>query len=132
MIDINKNITILSLDGGGTRGIYTAQLLAKVEQELGIQIRDCFDLIVGTSTGAIVAGAAVLKITLNEIIQLFDQEVQKIFKRKWIRNQQSIHFITFLSIFRNEYGSIPSSELLTSKPDRSGNLPRIILILSSG
>lgn len=78
---------ILALDGGGTRGIYTAQLLAKVEQELGVQIRDCFDLIVGTSTGAIVAGAAVSKISMDEIVQLFDQEAPEIFKKKWYRNQ---------------------------------------------
>lgn len=85
---INKEqFLILSLDGGGTRGIYTAQLLAKVEQELGVQIRDCFDLIVGTSTGAIVAGAAVSKISMDEIVQLFDQEAPDIFKKKWYRNQ---------------------------------------------
>ncbi|MCG9127950.1 patatin-like phospholipase family protein [Candidatus Poribacteria bacterium] len=87
MVDIDQNITILSLDGGGTRGIYTAHLLAKVEQELGVQIRDCFDLIVGTSTGAIVAGAAVSKISMVDIVQLFDQEAPEIFKQKWYRNQ---------------------------------------------
>ena len=82
-----EQFLILALDGGGTRGIYTAQLLAKVEQELGVQIRDCFDLIVGTSTGAIVAGAAVSKISMDEIVQLFDQEAPDIFKKKWYRNQ---------------------------------------------
>ena len=87
MTDIDKNITILSLDGGGTRGIYTAQLLTKIEREIGIPIRDCFDLIVGTSTGAIVAGAAVSKISMEEIVQLFDQEAPEIFKQKWYRNQ---------------------------------------------
>ncbi len=83
----NYNFNILALDGGGTRGIYTAQLLTKVEQELGIQIRDCFDLIVGTSTGAIVAGAAVSQISMEEIVQLFEQEAPEIFKQKWYRNQ---------------------------------------------
>ena len=83
----NYNFNILALDGGGTRGIYTAQLLAKIEQELGLHIRDCFDLIVGTSTGAIVAGAAVSKISMEEIVQLFDEEAPEIFKKKWYRNQ---------------------------------------------
>lgn len=83
----SNSFTILSLDGGGTRGIYTAQLLAKIEQALGVQIRDCFHLIVGTSTGAIVAGAAVSKISMDEIVQLFDQEAPDIFKKKWYRNQ---------------------------------------------
>ena len=83
----NYNFNILALDGGGTRGIYTAQLLTKIEREIGIPIRDCFDLIVGTSTGAIVAGAAVSKISMEEIVQLFDQEAPEIFKKKWYRNQ---------------------------------------------
>lgn len=82
-----ENFNILALDGGGTRGIYTAQLLTKIEREIGIPIRDCFDLIVGTSTGAIVAGAAVSKISMEEIVQLFDQEAPEIFKQKWYRSQ---------------------------------------------
>lgn len=87
IIDNLDNFHILALDGGGTRGIYTAQLLAKVEQELGQPIRDCFDLIVGTSTGAIVAGAAVSKISMEDIVKLFDQEAPDIFQSRWYRNQ---------------------------------------------
>ena len=76
---------ILALDGGGTRGIYTAQLLAKIEQAFGVPIRTCFDLIAGTSTGAIIAGAAVSDIPMTDIVELFETETPYIFRRRWYR-----------------------------------------------
>ena len=76
---------ILALDGGGTRGIYTAQLLAKIEQAFGTPIKTCFDLIAGTSTGAIIAGAAVSDIPMTEIVELFEAETPYIFQRRWYR-----------------------------------------------
>ena len=76
---------ILALDGGGTRGIYTAQLLALIEQTFGTHIRTCFDLIAGTSTGAIIAGAAVSDIPMAEIVELFETETPYIFRRRWYR-----------------------------------------------
>ena len=76
---------ILALDGGGTRGIYTAQLLAKIEQTFQKRIRTCFDLIAGTSTGAIIAGAAVSDIPMQDIVELFETETPHIFRRKWYR-----------------------------------------------
>lgn len=76
---------ILALDGGGTRGIYTAQLLAKIEQAFGTPIKTCFDLIAGTSTGAIIAGAAVSDIPMVDIVELFETEAPHIFRRSWYR-----------------------------------------------
>lgn len=46
---------ILSIDGGGIRGIVAAVVLAELEQRVGRPIADCFDLIAGTSTGGIIA-----------------------------------------------------------------------------
>lgn len=76
---------ILALDGGGTRGIYTAQLLAKIEQVFQRPIKTCFDLIAGTSTGAIIAGAAVSNIPMQDIVELFETETPHIFRRRWYR-----------------------------------------------
>ncbi len=84
-MDNTDTFHILALDGGGTRGIYTAQLLAKIEQALGIRIKTCFDLIAGTSTGAIIAGAAVSDIPMTEIVELFETETPYIFRRRWYR-----------------------------------------------
>ena len=76
---------ILALDGGGTRGIYTAQLLAKIEQAFQTRINTCFDLIVGTSTGAIIAGAAVSDLPMTDIVKLFETETPHIFRKRWYR-----------------------------------------------
>lgn len=77
---------ILALDGGGTRGIYTAQLLANLERTFQGQLRDCFNLIAGTSAGAIIAGAAATGIPMEEIVYLFQKEAPQIFQKKWYRH----------------------------------------------
>ena len=46
---------ILSLDGGGVRGAFSAAVLAALEQETGQSVVEHFDLITGTSTGGILA-----------------------------------------------------------------------------
>ena len=46
---------ILSLDGGGIKGAFTASVLTAIEEEIGQRIGDYFDLIAGTSTGGILA-----------------------------------------------------------------------------
>ena len=76
---------ILALDGGGTRGIYTAQLLAQIEQAFGVPIKTYFDLIAGTSTGSIIAGAVVSDIPMADIVELFETETPYIFRRRWYR-----------------------------------------------
>lgn len=51
----SRRFQILSLDGGGYKGMFSAVLLAKVEEDLQISVVDHFDLIAGTSTGGIIA-----------------------------------------------------------------------------
>lgn len=46
---------ILSLSGGGFRGLYTAEVLTWLESALGRPLHQCFDLIAGTSIGGILA-----------------------------------------------------------------------------
>ena len=46
---------ILSIDGGGIRGIIPARVLAAIEERTGIPTAENFDLIAGTSTGGILA-----------------------------------------------------------------------------
>jgi uncharacterized protein len=47
--------TILSIDGGGIRGIIPAMVLADIERRTGRRIAELFDLIAGTSTGGVLA-----------------------------------------------------------------------------
>ena len=75
---------ILALDGGGTRGIYSAQLLANIERDAGAPVRERFDLIAGTSTGSIIAGAAAAGIPMSDVVKLFEEETPRIFRRRWL------------------------------------------------
>ena len=53
-------IKVLSIDGGGIRGIIPAMILVELEKRLKKEIDQTFDLIAGTSTGGIIALALVL------------------------------------------------------------------------
>ena len=75
---------ILALDGGGTRGVYSAQVLSCIEQETGAPVREHFDLIAGTSTGSIIAGAAAVGIPMSGVVKLFEKESPRIFRRRWL------------------------------------------------
>lgn len=50
-----KPFRILSIDGGGIRGLIPALVLAELERRTGRPVSECFDLIAGTSTGGILA-----------------------------------------------------------------------------
>ena len=49
------SIRVLSIDGGGVRGILPAMILAALERQSGRPVCDLFDIVAGTSTGAILA-----------------------------------------------------------------------------
>jgi len=70
---------ILSLDGGGIRGAYTAACLARLEHEIGRPITDYFDLIAGTSTGGIIALALALGEPAERIQRFFSERGPQIF-----------------------------------------------------
>ena len=54
-INENSAVNVLSIDGGGVRGIIPARVLEQLESKTGRPINELFDLIVGTSTGAILS-----------------------------------------------------------------------------
>ena len=81
----DKTFHILALDGGGARGIYSARVLARIEETLGAPVSDCFDLIAGTSAGAISAGAAAMGIPMSKIVDLFETKSARIFRKRWFR-----------------------------------------------
>ena len=82
---------ILSLDGGGTKGIIEIAFLERIESLLAsrtsnpAEFRLChyFDLIGGTSTGAIIATALALGMTAAEVKALYFRLAQKIFRKPW-------------------------------------------------
>lgn len=92
------DFSILAVDGGGTRGIYPAQILARVEEALGRRAQNCFDLLAGTSTGSIIAGAAATGIPMEEVVGLFEKESPLIFGKARFPSWVSIFFRSKYSI----------------------------------
>jgi calcium-independent phospholipase A2-gamma len=62
-----RGLRILSLDGGGIRGMLMLECLKKLEADTGRQIHEMFDLIAGTSTGGLIAVSLCARKTLEEI-----------------------------------------------------------------
>lgn len=83
-----KSFKILSIDGGGIRGIYPARFLTELEEEINQKcpekknICDYFDLICGTSTGGIIALGLALGMPAQDILLLYRENAKKIFPGK--------------------------------------------------
>jgi uncharacterized protein len=70
---------ILSLDGGGIKGTFTAAVLAELELMTGKRIADHFDLITGTSTGGLIAIALGLGVPARELLTFYETRGAEIF-----------------------------------------------------
>ncbi len=80
-----QKFQVLALSGGGFRGLYTAIVLQKLEEELGRPIGQSFDLIAGTSVGGILALAVAYEIPMKDVVQLFEEKGKHIFAKKKFR-----------------------------------------------
>src|SRR5689334_14655061 len=74
---------ILSLDGGGAKGFYTLGILREIEAAIRVPIHEKFDLIFGTSTGAIIASLLALGRSPKEILTLYSDHVPTVMKKSW-------------------------------------------------
>lgn len=86
-------IRVLSIDGGGMRGIYSAQYMETLLQRYattkgcgGLDLGKGFDLIVGTSTGAIIACALAHGVPLKQVVTLYQEHGRDIFPLKLPRS----------------------------------------------
>ena len=72
---------ILSIDGGGVRGIVPAVALAALEEQTGNPARDHFHFLAGTSTGALIAAALAVGIPAREVVALYVDRAPRLFRR---------------------------------------------------
>ena len=124
----SKPFKILSIDGGGIKGLYSASVLAQLEKRAGVKSSDCFDMICGTSTGGLIALGLASGKSAEDLAKMYISEGNKIFPTsefpivRWF--QRSIkHFLTqtfffgkfsniaLKKVLENQYGNLTLGEL---------------------
>ena len=101
---------ILSLDGGGIKGIFPAGVLAYLEENCldGQPIGDYFDLISGTSTGGIIALGLGAELPARSLLDLYVNEGHRVFPPKQRLKGRRL----FRRLSRNRYDRAALDELL--------------------
>jgi patatin-like phospholipase/acyl hydrolase len=90
---------ILSIDGGGIRGIIPIAILKRLNDLMKYQLQSRIDLYAGTSTGSLIGGALMLKTELgyiysiNDILNLYSFRSRSIFKVEEGITQNPLKFI---------------------------------------
>lgn len=75
----HERFRVLSLDGGGIRGVFSASVLAAIEEQLDVRVADYFDLIIGTSTGGIIALGLGMGLSARDILDFYTENGPRIF-----------------------------------------------------
>ena len=98
-----KVFKILSIDGGGIKGLYSAKIIDHLEKRTGSPIGDYFDLIAGTSTGGLIALGLSLGKPASELVDFYQKHGPLIFANclpfsRKIRSFQQL-------LFRSKYSA---------------------------
>src|SRR5258706_82395 len=98
-------ITVLSIDGGGIRGLIPAAFLDQLEQRTGRHVFELFDYVAGTSTGGILAlglganrPAGQAPYTARELVGLYQAQGPRIFSRRGRRRPPAPHAGTMVRV----------------------------------
>ena len=97
-IPVKKSVRrVLSIDGGGIRGIIPALVLANLEKTTGAPVSELFDLIVGTSTGGILALGVSLQdgegrplLAAKRMVALYERHGAEIFEQSLWRKLRTV------------------------------------------
>ena len=86
---------ILSIDGGGIKGLYAAKLLGQIEEHTGTLVGEHFDMLCGTSTGGLIALAITKGIPCKEVARFYEEQGPLIFPyehrdERWYRKLRQI------------------------------------------
>lgn len=75
-------LRVLTLDGGGAKGFYTLGVLKEIEAMVRCPLHQKFDLVFGTSTGAIIASLIALGHGLDSILELYRKHVPTVMSER--------------------------------------------------
>lgn len=90
------SIKILSIDGGGTRGLFPATILKKLEDESGKKITELFDVIIGSATGGIIAAAIAAGLPIADIQNIYLEEAGELLPKSFRRQFLLLNPLTLL------------------------------------
>ncbi len=128
-------MNLLSIDGGGIKGLYSAAFLAGLEHIYKKKTVECFDLVAGTSTGGIIALAIAAKISVKTIVSFFKDWGPKIFKSRLkgpktlILSKYSNQCLT--EALQDVFGNIKISDIYSKDDDLAVCIASIDAILGT-
>jgi len=116
---------ILSLDGGGIRGIITLEILAKLEADLKKRLQrgndfrlcDFFDYFGGTSTGAIIAAGLSIGMSSNELLEFYTKRGKEMFdKSSLLKKWKSLYESgPLLNMLQETFGKETNMDIANGK-----------------
>lgn len=130
---MSKAFKILSIDGGGIRGIYPAHILQCIEERLRVNLYETFDMIAGTSTGSIIAAGVAIGVCSVDIVEMYRKHGAKIFQKKKLclpfqKLNKFVHPL-FDSIYDSQYLEKILTEVCQDK--RLGEIEKPLLLPST-
>lgn len=111
----SKTFKILSIDGGGIKGLYSASILASFEAKTGKRITDHFDMICGTSTGGLIAIGLASGMSAQSLVDLYVKKGSEIFptsNNALIRRFQNSYKTIKQILFSNKHSVRPLRGIL--------------------
>ncbi|NEN24494.1 patatin-like phospholipase family protein [Cryomorpha ignava] len=131
----NKPFKILSIDGGGIKGLYSATVLSRLEEKAGRRAGECFDMICGTSTGGIIALGVASGEKATDLAKLYSEHGKSIFPTsnyRFFRYFQSKIQALKQTLFWGKYSAKQLKKQLTNtfKEKKLGELDNLVCIPS--
>jgi uncharacterized protein len=128
-------VRVLSIDGGGVRGIIPSAVIAALEASSGKPASQMFDLIAGTSTGGIIAVALAhptSPLAGRDLIQFYRDHAPDIFRRTWSRALVSLFSLAdekypaanLERVLRDHFGA---ETWLADLPGNAGGGPELLV-----
>ena len=102
-------LRVLTLDGGGAKGFYTLGVLKEIEAMVARPLCQKFDLVFGTSTGAIIASLIALGHNVDSILGMYREHVPTVMSKK----KAPARSLALATLARDIYGDATFSDVKT-------------------